>query len=130
MTLDARSERNLAGVHPKLVAVVRRASQLLDATGALSFTVTEGLRSETRQKQLVAQGASRTMNSRHLTGHAVDLAAKVGGAIRWDWPLYSQLAGAMKNAALELGVHLTWGGDWKSFKDGPHFELDPKEYPL
>lgn len=130
MTLDARSEKNLAGVHPQLVAVVRRAAQLLEATGSLRFVVTEGLRTEARQKVLVAEGASRTMNSRHLTGHAVDLAAKVGGTVRWDWPLYSQLAGAMKNAALELSVHITWGGDWKSFKDGPHFELDPKEYPL
>ena len=130
MTLDTRSERNLTGVHPQLVAVVRRAAQLLEAAGAVTFIVTEGLRTETRQKQLVAQGASRTMNSRHLTGHAVDLAAKVGGNVRWDWPLYAKLAEAMKAAAGELGVHLTWGGDWKSFKDGPHFELNPKEYPL
>jgi len=130
MTLDARSEKNLAGVHPQLVAVVRRAAQLLELGGGLSFIVTEGLRTEARQKQLVAAGASRTMNSRHLTGHAVDLAAKVGSTVRWDWPLYPQLAGAMKNAALELGVTIAWGGDWKTLKDGPHFELDPKAYPL
>jgi len=130
MTLDTRSEKNLAGVHPQLVAVVRRADQLLDLAGGVTFTVTEGVRTASRQRELVAKGASRTMNSRHLSGHAVDLAAKVGNMVRWDWPLYGQLAGAMKNAALELGVTITWGGDWKSFKDGPHFELDPKAYPL
>jgi peptidoglycan L-alanyl-D-glutamate endopeptidase CwlK len=130
MTLDARSEKALAGVHPKLVAVVRRADELLERAGDVTFTVTEGLRSKTRQKQLVAAGASRTMNSRHLTGHAVDLAAKVGGGIRWDWPLYAKLSEAMKSAAAEQGTVITWGGDWKSFKDGPHFELDPKAYPL
>jgi len=130
MTLDARSEKNLAGVHPQLVAVVRRAAHLLEQGGPLAFIVTEGLRTEARQRQLVAAGASRTMNSRHLTGHAVDLAAKVAATVRWDWPLYAQLAGVMKNAALELGVTITWGGDWKTLKDGPHFEIDPKAYPL
>ena len=73
-------------------------------------------------------GASKTMNSRHLTGHAVDLAAYVNG-IRWDWPLYPKIADAFKQAALELGVSIVWGGDWTSLKDGPHFELDRKAYP-
>ena len=81
-----------------------------------------------RQQQLFNSGASTTMNSRHLTGHAVDLGAWVG-AVRWDWPLYHRIAEAMKAAAAELGVSIIWGGDWKTFKDGPHFELDRKVYP-
>jgi peptidoglycan L-alanyl-D-glutamate endopeptidase CwlK len=91
--------------------------------------VTEGLRTKERQRQLVAAGASRTMNSRHLTGHAVDVAALVGGKVRWDWPLYAVIAEHMKAAARELGVAIVWGGDWKSFRDGPHVELDRKRYP-
>jgi peptidoglycan L-alanyl-D-glutamate endopeptidase CwlK len=69
------------------------------------------------------------MKSRHLTGHAVDLAALVGGEVRWDWPLYNKLAATMKESAIQLGVPLEWGGDWKSFKDGPHFQLPWKDYP-
>ena len=123
--LSQRSLNNLKGVHPDLVAVVHRAI----AITPVDFTVTEGLRTVERQKQLVATGASKTMNSRHLTGHAVDRAAWVGGGIRWDWPLYDVLAVAMKKAAQELGVSIIWGGDWTTFKDGPHFELDRKVYP-
>ncbi len=69
-----RSEKNLAGVKPQLVAVVRRALALSD----VDFGITEGLRTKERQKQLVAEGKSQTMNSRHLTGDAVDVVAYVG----------------------------------------------------
>jgi peptidoglycan L-alanyl-D-glutamate endopeptidase CwlK len=109
-------------VHRDLVKVVRRAEQ------KVPFIVTEGLRTVARQKQLVAAGASQTMNSRHLTGHAVDVAAVVDGKVRWDWPLYARIAEEMKAAAKDLGVPIIWGGDWK-FRDGPHFELDRRKYP-
>ena len=122
--LGERSRRNLQGVHPDLVRVVERAIQLTE----VDFTVTEGLRTAARQAELVAAGASRTMNSRHLTGHAVDVAALVGGKVRWDWPLYQRIAQAFKAAAAELGVPIVWGGDWK-MRDGPHFELDRRAYP-
>jgi peptidoglycan L-alanyl-D-glutamate endopeptidase CwlK len=95
----------------------------------VDFAVLEGLRTLDRQKQLVASGASTTMNSRHLTGHAVDLGAWVDGELRWDWPLYYKIADAMFEAAEHSGVDLEWGGHWKSFKDGPHFELSWKSYP-
>lgn len=123
-TFSKRSIKNLTDVHPDLEAVARRALEITE----VDFVVIEGRRSLARQKQLVAAGASQTLNSRHLTGHAIDLAAWVGGTIRWDWPLYHKLAKAMKQAAQELQVPIVWGGDWKSFKDGPHFELDRKVY--
>jgi peptidoglycan L-alanyl-D-glutamate endopeptidase CwlK len=112
-------------VHADLVRIVERAIELTE----VDFTVLEGMRGVARQKELVAAGASQTMNSRHLTGHAVDLGALVGGKVRWDWPLYHLIADAMKRAASELGVPLEWGGDWKSFKDGPHFQLPRNRYP-
>lgn len=123
--LSSRSRSRLQGVHPDLVRVVERAIQLT----RVDFMVTEGLRSIARQRELVAAGASRTMNSRHLTGHAVDIAAMVGREVRWDWPLYPKIAAAFKQAAAELGVAIVWGGDWKSLRDGPHFELDRRAYP-
>jgi len=121
--LSDRDRKRLAGVHPDLVRVVERAREYAD------FIVTEGLRTVERQRQLVASGASQTMASRHLTGHAVDLAALVGGEVRWDWPLYDRLALAVKRAAVEEEVAIVWGGDWPKFRDGPHFELDRRRYP-
>ena len=123
--LDARSLQRLQGVHPDLAKVIHRAAAL----SPIEFRVIEGLRTEKRQRELVASGASKTMNSRHLTGHAVDLAPYVGGTIRWDWPLYHKLAPAVKQAAAEAGVPIEWGGDWKSFRDGPHFQLPFAGYP-
>jgi len=123
--LGQRSLDRLKGVHPDLVRVVKRAI----AESDLDFTVLEGLRTLERQKQLMAQGATRTMNSRHLTGHAVDLAPVINGAVSWDWPLYHRLAKVVKAAAAKEGVALTWGGDWVRFRDGPHWELSWKAYP-
>ena len=123
--LSKKSLDRLAGVHPDLVRVVKRAIEIT----TVDFAVLEGVRSKSRQEQLVKAGASQTMNSRHITGHAVDLGAYVSGSVRWDWPLYHKIADAVKQAAAELGVPIEWGGDWRTFKDGPHFQLPHKEYP-
>ena len=117
--------RKLEGVHPDLVKVVIRALELSE----VDFGVLEGLRTLKRQRQLLEAGASSTMNSRHLTGHAVDLGAYVGSNLRWDWPLYYKIYAAMKKAACELGVSIFWGGHWRDPKDGPHFQLTWKRYP-
>lgn len=117
--LGATSLTRLKGVHPDLVKVVKRAIEITP----IDFTVLEGLRTKERQQQLVAKGASKTMNSYHLTGHAVDIAPLVDGKVTWDWKYYNQLAPVIKQAAKELGVNITWGGDWKTFKDGPHWQI-------
>lgn len=124
MSLDQRSLKNLQGVHPDLVRVIHRADEL----DPDSFIVIEGLRSRSRQAELLARKATRTMDSRHITGHAVDLMALVHGEGRWDWPLYSELAKVVKEAAQIEGVPIVWGGDWK-MKDGPHYELPRSKYP-
>lgn len=129
--LSPRDHARMTGVHPDLVRVIIRART------RVPFVVTEGLRTRERQAQLVSIGASQTMNSRHLTGHAVDLAywlddgdgVPENGEIRWDWPLYARMGEAVKQAAREEGVPIVWGGDWASFRDGPHFELDRRTYP-
>jgi len=124
-TLSKKSRDRLVGVHQDLVKVVERAIEITE----IDFAVLEGVRSKTRQEQLVKAGASQTMRSRHLTGHAVDLGAYVAGSVRWDWPLYHKLAVAVKQAAAELQIHIEWGGDWTTFKDGPHWQLPWKDYP-
>jgi peptidoglycan L-alanyl-D-glutamate endopeptidase CwlK len=123
--LSQRSRVRLKGVHPALVGVIEAA--ILETP--VDFMITEGLRSPARQAALVRAGASRTLNSRHLTGHAVDVAALVEGTVRWDWPLYPRIAGAIKTAARAKGVAIVWGGDWPRLRDGPHFELDRRAFP-
>jgi len=120
--LGKRSLSKLEGVHPDLVAVVERAIQITEQ----DFSVGEGLRSIDRQRKLVNTGKSKTMNSRHLTGHAVDLFPY---PLSWDWEYFHPIADAMKQAAKELGVAIDWGGDWTSFPDGPHFQLSWESYP-
>jgi peptidoglycan L-alanyl-D-glutamate endopeptidase CwlK len=133
--LSQKSLRRLEGVNPALVQVVRRAIQITP----IDFIVVEGLRTKERQAYLVEKGASKTMNSRHLTGDAVDLAPIVDNKVSWDWKHFYPLAEAVKQAAKELRTEVRWGGTWKklsetefangktelskTFPDGPHFEI-------
>jgi peptidoglycan L-alanyl-D-glutamate endopeptidase CwlK len=127
--LSQRSLARLIGVHPDLVEIVKLAIQRT----AVDFTVVEGVRTLAQQREYVTKGASQTMNSYHLPqadglGHAVDLAPLMRGAIPWnDWEAFADLAGVVKACAAELGVPVEWGGDWKSFKDGPHFQI-PRDW--
>lgn len=123
--LSERSLGRLIGVHPRLVALVKEAAAL----SPVDFMITEGLRSAERQVALIRAGASRTRASRHLTGHAVDIAALIDEQVRWDWPLYPRIAGAFKAAAARQGTAIVWGGDWATLRDGPHFELDRRAFP-
>lgn len=124
-----KSLSKLDGVHPHLVRLCTRALEL----SQIDFGIVQGLRSVTEQKANVAAGKSQTMRSRHLTGHAVDVGAFVNGQyINGDTPeeykLYEQISEAFKAASLELRIPIIWGGDWKTLKDGCHFELDRRYY--
>jgi peptidoglycan L-alanyl-D-glutamate endopeptidase CwlK len=114
--LSKRSLKALEGVHPDLVAVVQRSIKITP----IDFVVIEGLRTIERQRELVKAGASKTMNSRHLTGHAVDLAVWLG--------TYHQLALAVKAAAADVGVPIQWGFDLWQW-DMPHWQLPARKYP-
>lgn len=117
--LGTKSRQNLQGVHPDLVRVVERAIQLT----TVDFQVYEGLRTIERQRQLVAKGASQTMDSRHLKGkdglgHAVDLVPLIDfdgdgkAELRWDWGLCYKVAEAVQTASLAENVPIRWGGAW------------------
>jgi peptidoglycan L-alanyl-D-glutamate endopeptidase CwlK len=131
MQFSARDLQRLEGVHPDLVRVVRRAAAITE----MPFTVLEGLRTRERQAELLRKGATRTLRSRHLTGHAVDLAPlnDIDGDgdldVSWRWPHYFALERFVKSAAVLEGVQIEWGGDWREFKDGPHWQLPWKAYP-
>jgi len=118
--LSKRSLGRMQGVNADLVRVVKRAIEITE----IDFGVTEGIRTEERQRKLLAEGKSRTMKSRHLIGEAVDLVAYIGPKISWNKEYYHQIAEAMKQAAEELDVQITWGGDWRTFFDGPHFQIE------
>lgn len=120
--LSKASLKKLEGVKPSLVAVVKRAIELSE----VDFGVSEGVRTLERQKALYEAKKSLTMNSRHLTGDAVDVFAWVDGYVNWNFHHYEKIAKAMYQAAKELGVEIAWGGEWKSLRDGPHFELKRK----
>jgi peptidoglycan LD-endopeptidase CwlK len=133
LIISSTSERRLKGVHPDLVRVVRRCARDWKdpETG---WIITCGVRTMAEQKLLLAKGATRTLRSRHIPApngysHAVDFACTIKGVPRWDWPLYHKLAKAVKAAAKAEKVPIEWGGDWKTFKDGPHYQLPWKTHP-
>ncbi|EMC3653688.1 M15 family metallopeptidase [Citrobacter braakii] len=120
-----RSETNLKSVNPALVKVIRRTLELTP----VDFIVIEGLRTQTRQKELVATGKSQTMNSRHLTGHAVDI---IPVNTTWKIEEFKPLLKAVKQSADEQGLKLRFGINWKNdpslpietrFIDAPHIEI-------
>lgn len=150
--LGKRSLQELQGVHPDLVAVVKRA---IEPTPQ-DFTVHDGLRTIEQQRELVGKGASTTLKARHLTGHAVDLVPIINGKVRWEWPPIYRIAEAVRAASLELAIPIRWGGAWdveftsstdsaedlvhdytarrrsqgkRAFIDGPHYELPKDRYP-
>ena len=118
--LGKKSLERLAGVKEPLQNVIK--SAIVDSP--YDFSITCGLRTVEEQKVLVATGKSRTMKSKHLTGDAVDIAVFVDGKLTWELKYYKKVAAHIKKVAAKLGVKITWGGDWQSFIDGPHFQLE------
>jgi peptidoglycan LD-endopeptidase CwlK len=126
MQLTSKDYTALNGVHPDLVTLVR----CVAVSPPIDFMVMEGVRTVEKQTEYVAAGTSQTMNSRHLTGHAVDLVPLLDSQPTWDWDYYYSFADHIKAMADALAVDVDWGGDWTSFKDGPHWELRWSSYPV
>lgn len=120
-----KSLEKLATVHPDLQRVFKEAI----TNSPYDFSITEGVRSLERQKELVAAGKSKTLHSRHLTGKAVDIAVFVDGKVTWDAKYYKEVFEHISAVAKLNDVPLVWGGSWKTFIDMPHYELDRKFYP-
>lgn len=118
-SLSQKSLDKMQGVDSRLVQVVKRAIEIT----TVDFKVLEGVRTVERQKELLKLKVTQTLKSKHLEGLAVDLGALHGPDVSWEKPLYFEIAKAMKQASKELNIPIRWGGDFKSFFDGPHFEL-------
>lgn len=123
--MNIRSLQRLDQAHPDLKRLMLEAAKRCP----VDFEISEVRRSKQRQQQLVDAGASQTLRSRHLTGHAADIYCTVDGKLRWDWPLYARAAVHIKSVAASLGIKIVWGGDWRTLRDGPHYELDRRAYP-
>lgn len=121
---SAKSLERLSGVHKDLQRVMSEAI----TNSPYDFGITEGLRTKERQQELFNTGKSQTMNSRHITGHAVDIAVFIDGKLTWELDKYKTVADHIKAVAKLNDVPIVWGGDWITFKDGPHFELDRNKY--
>lgn len=125
-----RSYRNLQNVRPELVAVATLALDILGREGGPDFVITDGARNLDEQRKLVEEGKSQTMNSRHLTGHAIDVAAFTPDyKVTWEPEPYRQIADTFKRAGEQLGIDIEWGGSWTSFTDMPHFALTREQFP-
>ena len=125
--LTVKSKMRLDGVHRDLVKVVMRAYEITDA----NFFVLEGVRTLEQEQENFAKGASQTMHSRHLTGHAIDIGAlDEKGVLTWEWKYYDHLYHIFMKAAEDVGVPVEWGGLWKTLKDGGHFQLPWAVYPV
>ena len=135
--MDPRSIRNLSGVHPDLVLVIQKAFESITSDSHITFKVTEGVRTMRRQEELYALKKTKTLKTRHVPENnkcrmscAVDVVAVVDGQVSWDFYNYTILASYIKASAAKLCIPIVWGGDWKSFKDGPHFQLSEIDYPM
>ena len=129
MKLNERSINNLKGIHPALINVANKAAEMMEELPNYSFVITQGLRTLEEQKRLLAENKSKTLKSKHLTGHAFDIAVFIDGKLTWEYKHYKKVADVILEAAEELNVEMEWGGNWKSFVDAPHFQLDPAKYP-
>jgi len=145
--LSKKSWDILNTAKPELVAVVSKAIQITK----VDFGVIEGLRTVEKQREYYEAGASKTMNSKHITGDAVDLVAYIGSRPSWELNLYDDIADAIRQVAIDFNVSIRWGGAWnvpdirmwqgnmehamnyyvdtcrsearRPFIDAPHFEL-------
>jgi len=119
MKLSELSKKRLEGVDERLTAIVIECAKRCP----FPFNVSEGQRSEAKQREYVRQGKSRTMKSKHLIGKAVDLYPLTMNRKAVDWTRFEDLAKVMFQVAGEMDVKLVWGGNWKTFVDKCHFEL-------
>ena len=144
----AASLKELEGVNIDLIRMTHLALQY----STQDFCVYDGLRTVKEQQAHVRNGTSRTMQSEHLKGLAVDLVPWINGKPTWDWDGCYKIACAVDQAATELGIadRITWGGAWdrrlsdfggdqseyarevqeyqkrhagKDFIDGPHYQI-------
>lgn len=118
--LSNRSLNNIKGIDHRLIILLG----LMLEYAPYDFVVTEGLRTKERQAQLVKEGKSKTMNSKHIDGKAFDIAILVSGEVTWQHSYYKEWADVFLKLAERLGFNITWGGNWKTFVDCPHFQIN------
>lgn len=126
------SLKKLEGLHPNLQKFFRELIKI----SPYDFSITQGVRTAEEQNKLYQQGRTTPgkivtncdgykLKSNHQTksdglGHAGDIAVLVNNKITWEEKYYKEVA--MSARILMQKYNIEWGGDWKNFKDLPHFE--------
>ena len=118
---NERSTSRLSGIDPRLANILMMARE----RSGIPFEISEGMRDQQRQAELVNAGKSRTFNSHHGSGGALDIHIPDGkGGVNWDFEAYRPIAEAAKAIAKEQGIdEFVWGGDWETLRDGVHFQI-------
>lgn len=125
--VDARSEAAIATLHEKVRPLARQLVQDSAAAG-ITIKITSGSRTYAEQNDLYEQGRTkpgkivtnaRGGQSNHCFGIAFDVTIFNGSQPVWESPLYKTVG------KLGKSLGFTWGGDWASINDEPHFELKP-----
>jgi peptidoglycan L-alanyl-D-glutamate endopeptidase CwlK len=124
VVFNERSMDYLAPLDPRLRELMLETERIASERG-IDFEISEGMRDPERQAELVASGASQTMNSRHLHGNAADIhILNPDGSINWDFEAYRPIADIAKSVAADMGItDFVWGGDWESLRDGVHLQV-------
>lgn len=107
----------LVGVDARLVQLAERLADV----SPIQFKITEGVRTKRRQHRLYAEKKTKTLRSKHLTGHAIDVAPVVQGKVSWEWKHFTPLIRTAKQVAADMGLAMKFGYDWGW--DAPHMEL-------
>ena len=131
--LSTTSRERLNGVNPILIAIIEAA--IVDSPYDFGIPPDGGLRTTERQKELYALGRTKAGNivtqtdgvkkkSVHQSGNAFDIYAFVNGKATWEAKYYEPIARHVQKVALEqFNVKLVWGGDFRTFRDMPHFQI-------
>lgn len=121
--ISSRSIKNIQEIDPKLALIVG----MVLARGKADLTITCGLRSLEDQQKAFKDGFSKldgiNKKSKHQIGKAIDFIPYPFNG--WDdIESFKKVGEELKFCADYLGIKNSYGGDWKSFKDYPHFQLD------
>ena len=119
-SFSKRSTDNLATCHRDLQKVAHEAIKHFD------FTVICGHRGKAEQQKAFREKKSKLQwpLSRHnkLPSLAMDC---VPHPLNWqDKASFDKMGAVMKEAAKTVGVKIKWGGDFRDWYDGPHFQIE------
>ena len=125
--LSKRSLGRLQDVNPLLIAIA--ADAIRNSPYDFGIPQHGGKRTADEQNLLFNNKVSKCdgfiKKSYHQTGNAFDIYAYVDGKASWATKHLEPIARHIQGVAKDnYNIDLTWGGDWRGFKDMPHFQIN------